>query len=70
MGYQSRYKQSSNDDSFTYIVLPVCFFMLLILAVFIVRSNYEDACREHGGHPKNVDRAQICLSADGRLIEW
>lgn len=71
MSYNPQYpKKYKSSDDYWGLAVGVIVIFAIIIAVIIVRSNFESDCIAHGGHSKNVDRAQICVSSDGRLIEW
>lgn len=52
--------------------------LLVSLAILVVgitcackcSSDYARECSQRGGHVKSVYKGRLCLTADGRVIEW
>ena len=52
------------------VFLPSILLLTLALAwTFAVQTDYERRCFDAGGHLYEPERSNLCLTADGRVIE-
>ena len=53
--------------------LIACAFIAMVVLLMWCGDMHEQECREHGGdHLRSVGRysTPLCISKDGRIIEW
>lgn len=50
----------------------VCGAILVIAMLGVAKCNADQAleCERRGGHIKSIYKGRLCLTADGRVIEW